>query len=1258
MRLVSSQTYTAWKSSWKGGPTQPCARATIEPFLLVTVPYDGNSIATTYVNGASGASALKSKPRNVRGNFAVAPFNAGRQPKELPNIKTVKWERNVESDTGSLTLELWNTSPLPIGQSPVDDNTFDLPGYFSAGRGAANEPSSWGNIANEWQGMLAPDRCIRLYEGYGFDASVPPDKDPHLYPAGVWIIDEVTYGESATITVQCRDLGRVLMEQIAMKPVIPADEYPLSFQAYGTTPVSATPVQLSTGTTGTTGTTAAAGLAWRRFVYETDSNKYFVGKSLTNNLGAPLVNSGGDVSGHYGLHAFDSDMATFWFSVGAKYTTVPRWVQGSYTVPLDVAAVSIKPYGGPYNVWISVKSNGVWQGTPKVPYTNGTDYIATDAVIPYVQWATVTANTQTTVKLPVDSAGSPIYKNVTKVRVTFTSLKQVGTGDANWHAGCYDIQVQGSPSAVTANGTATSSVTSTTSTGATTAAAVATSTTVTVNKENICTYSDAVKWIAAWGGFYWPGGSNALNSLVSSDGSSTSVPGPGVGDPIFPPAGRVWGDIEEAGVGPSAAIPASQFDKKPLLDCIAPGTPVKTRRGLVDVEALRLGDEVATAAGWGRILGIRSAPHCEVMQIHVGGREIICSRGHRFLTTEGWRRADEIGPGTKVVSDPLSGGEALRGLRDLIQGEADAERSREDMLAAMQVSPVGSFQAAADRKAVRVVREAVPTRGGREEVLLAVVRPNISTDSFARDLCRLRRRVQAQEFRAEVLYEDVLLRGASPWAGPSLGWSVHAAVTALAGAGRGLVSRVLDVATGDMARDWAHPSGLGEPVSQDCRGGGRSHPSNAESNCDGSEPGRLAAVHRVDRVQVLRSGDREWTERYSDADSIELYDLTVSGHPSFRVTDLELVSHNCIATIRDVLGFNLFFSELGGIVFRSPNIWETGNYVSPITATESPNGPANLGRTPDILDLKDDETILGISTTLSSRNVRETVIVGNTVGSLGATANLKTNQLVGPFKTDMRRLAMWTDQNFATAKECLVMAELIMLRQAFTYRTSRVRIPGMPAIQVDDQVRIWERLGASTYLNYVSGISSQLDMRDGKWTYDLTTHWLGVDPFTDWAFSPGDLSQDTRTQVGVTTPTTGTTGTTTTTTGQAMPANYGWFHTGSVTYTQASIAARYQISVSTLKSLNPKLPDPVGPGYQVKVRTNYGPLTTTAPETTYSTYGWWQATATSYTINSVAGSYSVSVNALRTWNQWLVGNTVTKGQWVQVRSDANAIRTS
>jgi hypothetical protein len=91
------------------------------------------------------------------------------------------------------------------------------------------------------------------------------------------------------------------------------------------------------------------------------------------------------------------------------------------------------------------------------------------------------------------------------------------------------------------------------------------------------------------------------------------------------------------------------------------------------------------------------------------------------------------------------------------------------------------------------------------------------------------------------------------------------------------------------------------------------------------------------------------------------------------------------------------------------------------------------------------------------------------------------------------------------------MADLISLRQLFTYRIDRLKIPANPAIQIDDQLRIVERTSAEGYVHYCKSIASNLDMTSGEWTYDMETHWLGYDnPESKWLFHPEQL--DTNTQ--------------------------------------------------------------------------------------------------------------------------------------------------
>jgi hypothetical protein len=151
---------------------------------------------------------------------------------------------------------------------------------------------------------------------------------------------------------------------------------------------------------------------------------------------------------------------------------------------------------------------------------------------------------------------------------------------------------------------------------------------------------------------------------------------------------------------------------------------------------------------------------------------------------------------------------------------------------------------------------------------------------------------------------------------------------------------------------------------------------------------------------------------------------------------------------------------------------------------------------------------MDLGVTVSSRGLRERIFIANTTGKTGAVAP-GYNPLY-PEVTGLRRVGGWTDQHFETKAECQKMADLITVRQVMSYRTDSVMIPGNPAIQIDDQAYIYERVTAESHLHYIKGITSEWDADTGKWTYQLDTCWLGSTPFTDWVFDPAALSAETQ----------------------------------------------------------------------------------------------------------------------------------------------------
>lgn len=205
---------------------------------------------------------------------------------------------------------------------------------------------------------------------------------------------------------------------------------------------------------------------------------------------------------------------------------------------------------------------------------------------------------------------------------------------------------------------------------------------------------------------------------------------------------------------------------------------------------------------------------------------------------------------------------------------------------------------------------------------------------------------------------------------------------------------------------------------------------------------------------------------------------------------------DAIAVVRDMTGFLFMVDEAGAVQWRLPNIWTRGNWITGLSA--------NPRRVSTVHVIDENQTLLDAGVTIQSRNVREAIFVANPVGKYGA--------MVGgynPNPTGLRRVAGWTDQDFASREEAQIMADLIAVRQAFRYRADRVQITANPAIQVDDQVRIYEEVTSEGFIHYVKGVSSELDVATGKWTYTLETHWLGDNPEGAWVVGRNTLHEST-----------------------------------------------------------------------------------------------------------------------------------------------------
>lgn len=504
MRQVSTHTHDTWLSGdYVGDTRRAMVRATIQRLGMLKVPYG-------------------------RWKYRSAIFGQTGWVSEIPNIKSLTWERAVDQDAATCTLTLYNAAPLPMGDEPDNPYDFGQPGFYTYHRGLKSwSQDRWGYDEGPWINRFVPDRIIRTYEGYGFDPTVKAENDPYMYQSGVWFIDDVDYSTEGLITLTCRDAARLLIDQIMFPPIIPFKKYPIHFRKKFT--VEKTHREPVEGDADDNDSTA---MGWKRPAYDTDSN-----------VEGGYVSSSGTVYGHHGTDAFDQSTSSYWLSIGnarpnAGYSF--EYIQGKMSAR-TVSSVKFRPWGGPYRVYISIKtaSNG-WMGTKRVPYDpdnpasapNGSD-------IKFVGAITVGDEDLVVHNL----SNRHTYNDVVAVRLTFTKLTNSGLGPYPYRAGVRDFKVL----ADHADNDGTILVTEE------------------ITHGNYDDYTDIIKKLCALGGLYWP---KSWHLATQRHADQTTIHNPAPSDDPVLGKGRVWGDFMATGTAGIADLGPENFDKKPLMDGI------------------------------------------------------------------------------------------------------------------------------------------------------------------------------------------------------------------------------------------------------------------------------------------------------------------------------------------------------------------------------------------------------------------------------------------------------------------------------------------------------------------------------------------------------------------------------------------------------------------------------------------------------------------------------------------------------------------
>ncbi len=538
-----------WRSGqFVGDERRPFARVTVQRPKMALRNYSLMSTFRPIPVANSGTNSILNPGivqtidpyhgRKVSQTYADFMFTPPEAPKELPNVRSVSWQRSLGQDVATLTLELYNSAPRDEGQALPSGGriALDSPGYYTYNRGKTSYSRRWGHVANEWAGLVMPDNLLRTYEGYGVDKTRAAEFDPHLAQTGVWLIDTVQLNAIGLIVITARDVGRLLIDHQVNQPVIPPDWDGAGWAPWGKVPGTPQRTRI-------------------KLKIADHSNRYGPFKGSDGELHDSLPNPD-YYRGHRPTDILDDNPATYWMSfahIKPRWPWGVEWIEVSLP-PSAVETIQMWTVGSGYTCYVSVYADGAWRNAKGLPAGSGDKKIAwsanptnperdQDAIKPYVKQFVVgkdMAGGLRTVTLPVT------IQKVTRIRLSFVNLQHlpgVPPAHNSYRFGLRSLRV---------NGPATSREVDMRKgpTGA--------------NPGRYSDYSDIVKMMCAWAGFFWPRG----GYVRTSDGR-TYQPRMTRADSVLAVDGRVWGDFEPVyTVGP-AEIGRAVFDNKSCMDVIS-----------------------------------------------------------------------------------------------------------------------------------------------------------------------------------------------------------------------------------------------------------------------------------------------------------------------------------------------------------------------------------------------------------------------------------------------------------------------------------------------------------------------------------------------------------------------------------------------------------------------------------------------------------------------------------------------------------------
>lgn len=199
-----------------------------------------------------------------------------------------------------------------------------------------------------------------------------------------------------------------------------------------------------------------------------------------------------------------------------------------------------------------------------------------------------------------------------------------------------------------------------------------------------------------------------------------------------------------------------------------------------------------------------------------------------------------------------------------------------------------------------------------------------------------------------------------------------------------------------------------------------------------------------------------------------------------------------INTLKEITGYVAYADEVGAYNYKTPNVWSIGNFLDT-------GAPTAL-----IPTIDEALQITGYQVDVNDTDARSQIIIATADPQVHFTDTKSvtiTSQWGGDMLRGIVRPALWVNGQFLTTAIQTTMANLIDLHLFMAQRQGTLTMPANPILQIDDQVRIFERSTSETYIHYLRGYSSTMDMSTGEYTMTLQTHWMGDGTTSGWFLS-------------------------------------------------------------------------------------------------------------------------------------------------------------